>query len=138
MRPWIVTGAARDGRRRQVGSRRAARDEATLDEHRATVVQRERRDDVEAHAAAMLGVVDQDLVPRIELARERHRAEAPAIPVGDVRGQGHRRLRRRHVDLRLQRLFFQHRRCCQLAAVRQTAIARNAATVGIHVGRRRR
>ena len=79
----------RDGAcgRRRGGS--IARDGPPATKPRSTSTARpssssERRDDVEADAARVHLVVDQDLVARIELAGQRHRAKAPRAPVGDA------------------------------------------------------
>ena len=101
-------GALRNRGRRQARARGAACDEAAVDEHLAAVVEHERRDDAEADAARVLHVVDQDLVPRIELARKRHRAKAPARPVGRCRRKRHGRRRCGRADCLLQRFLFEH------------------------------
>ena len=82
-----VTVARRRRRVGSIGARRAAA--ATKPRSTSTVravVQRERRDDVEADAARVHAVVDQELALARRIAGARHTAKAPRVPVGDAGG----------------------------------------------------
>src|SRR5207247_4490874 len=74
-------------RRRKRVARRTAGDKAAVDEDHATIVQIERRHDVETDGAGVNAVVDQDLMLRIERARRQHWSETPLAPIIDTARQ---------------------------------------------------
>ena len=125
LRRNVDAALQRDGARRDGGDGRSARDAPPATKPRSTSTARPSSSlngvtTSKPTRPRMHRVVDQDLVPRIELARERHRAKAPAHSSRRRRrAAARRRASPPRVICVLQRLLLEHPPVLPVAAVRQ-------------------